>query len=168
MVGDLLTTVRQQPLTATLEPIFRRRAVGACSIPRRLGSAATTLPTPLTIPVNISADQEIIAESGKVEIAQADCVFQVVDSAAADWPDRLATADHLWRDVCIDLVNEALGKERSVELAAPFHQKADQVAPAQLVQKSRERHALIGSGREAQHLGGADPPRTRGGDERVG
>src|SRR5947209_10814336 len=114
VVGDRSTPVRQQPLTATLEPIFRRRAVAAFSIPRRLGSTATTLPTPLTIPVNISADHEIIAESSKVEIAQADCVFQVLDPTPADRPDRLATADYLRCDVCVDLVDEAFGKKRCV------------------------------------------------------
>src|SRR5207302_5381973 len=104
-----LTTVRQQPLTATLLPIFRRPAIAAWSIPTRPRSASTTLATALTIPVNIdvSADEEIIAETRHVEVPKGHRISQVLDSLAAEWAGRVAATDELRRDVGVDLVDQA-------------------------------------------------------------
>src|SRR5712691_1089276 len=95
LAPDLLTTVKQHPLTATLELTLRRRAVDACSMPSRFASASTTVPTPLTIPVNIDVpgDQNVIANLRCVRLAQPDRVCQVQNAVAAHWARRVATPD---------------------------------------------------------------------------
>src|SRR6266851_5914443 len=164
------TTVRQQPLTATLPPISSRLVVGPCWTPSRPDPASTTLPTPLTIPVNthIPADHKIIAEPSEVHVAQPDGIFNALDSLATYRADCLATADHHGGDVREHLIDEAVGKESRVQLTAAFHQDTQQVPLAKLVQKGRQRYTTIGRRRQAKNLGCANPPCLCGCDERVG
>src|SRR5260370_10194203 len=110
---DFVTTVKQHPLTATLEPTFRRRAVGACSMPSLFASASTTVPTPLTIPVNIDVprDQNLIAKHRRIRLAQLDRIHKVQHSSAAHRSRCVATPDHRRCDVDLNLVHETAVEE---------------------------------------------------------
>src|SRR6266851_2514485 len=105
---DFVTTVKQHPLTATLEPTFRRRAVGACSMPSLFASAITTVPTPLTIPVNIHvpSDQYLVAKLRRIRLAQLDRIHKVQHAIAAHRSGCIATPDHHRCDVGLNLIHE--------------------------------------------------------------
>src|SRR5258708_7922515 len=105
---DFVTTVKQHPLTATLEPTFRRRAVGACSMPSLFASASTTMPTPLTIPVNIHVprDQYLVAKLRCICLAQLDRIHKVQHALAAHRSGCVATPDHYRCDVGLNLIHE--------------------------------------------------------------
>src|SRR5216683_5934156 len=105
---DFVTTVKQHPLTATLEPTLSRRAVGACSMPSLFASASTTVPTPLTIPVNIHvpSDQYLVAKLRRIRLAQFDRICQVQHARATDRSRCVATPDHHRCDVGLNLIHE--------------------------------------------------------------
>src|SRR5579864_1940478 len=124
-----LTTVRQQPLTATLEPIFSRRAADGAAISSRFGPVATTVPTELTIPVNIGVggDQHVFTQACEIDVAQGNRIHEAVDPRSSDRTRRLAAPDHSRGDVGVHLVDEVVGEERRVDLATSLHQDAQQV-----------------------------------------
>src|SRR5260370_18659779 len=105
---DFVTTVKQHPLTATLEPTFRRRAVGACSMPSLFASASTTVPTPLTISVNIHVprDQYLVAKLRRICLAQLDRIHKVQHAIAAHRSGGIPTSDHHRCDVGLNLIHE--------------------------------------------------------------
>src|SRR5215469_14110465 len=135
---------------------------------RRPGRASTTLATALTIPVNIGGDQEIIAESGDVEITQARRVVEVFDPRAAKRAWRFAAADQHRRHVSKDPVDQTGLEESGVDLSPSFHQDAQEVAPAELLEKGFEVDAAVGVFRNLDDLCQAHIALFRRGDQCVG
>src|SRR4029077_10402535 len=126
-------------------------ATQAWSIPMRPPPASTTLEAALTIPVNIhvSADEQIIAESGEIDLAKANRIRQAIHALAANRTDCLAAADDHRCHVCVGLVDQPLIEECCVQLPTAFHQKAQKIPPPELFQQRRQRDAVAGVGGQA-------------------
>src|SRR5260370_5000061 len=123
---DFVTTVKQHPLTATLEPTFRRRAAEACSMPSLFASASTTVPTPLTIPVNIHVprDQYLVSKLRRVCLAQPDRIHKVQHAPAAHRSRCVATPDHDRCAIILNLIHETGAEECCVDLASTLEKRA--------------------------------------------
>jgi len=92
---------------------------------------------------------------------------QVFHAVPAQGSGRSAAADQTGRDISVDLVDEALCKERCMHLAATLDEQAEHAAFTELVQQRRQRDSTVGSGGQAYHLGGSYAPRARRGDQRI-
>src|SRR6185312_1330090 len=125
---------------------------------RRPRSASTTLETALTIPVNIHVcrDHEVATEAGGLEVVELDRQTEALDARAADGARRAAAPDHDWGEEGVDLVHQPLVEERRVDLAAPFHQQAQDAPAAKLFQQRGELDAPLRGGGELHRLGFAD------------
>src|SRR5260370_4375274 len=139
-------------------------------MPRRLASARTTSETALTIPVNIhiSGDQEIVAQSDKVQLVKVGGSGKVVDSFARQGTRRFAAADQARCEICVHLVDQGLCEERGVDFCATFDHEAQHAALAQLIEQGWEAHPAVGASWQAKHLRRAYPTWLRRGDESVG
>src|SRR5690349_8928183 len=163
-----LTTVRQAPLTATLLPTFRCFVIQAWSMPIRSPRTSTTLEVALTIPVNISADQEIIAEPGHIHLVQRLCAVEPLDAETAQRAGRVMAADEPGSDVCVDLVDQVGFEQGGVHLRSAFDQNAEDVALAELVHQVLEADTSGFCGGQRQHLGEPDAAWLRRRDHCVG
>jgi hypothetical protein len=117
--------------------------------------------------INVSSDQQIIANPSRIDVAQPDRLHQTCDSLAADRAGRLATSDDQRRDISLHLVHQALSEEGSVNLRSTFHQKAEDPAPTQLVEQWPESNTPLRSPGQDESFGFTQLSGTRGGDQCV-
>src|SRR5579884_492606 len=132
------TAVRHTPLTATLPPTWSREAVAACSRRRDPGRWSTTRPIPLTIPVNIADDQEILAQTLDVESVETQ---RLGDGGRPPPPHRrrcLPTAHDDRRQVRVHAVHQPGIEEGAVDGRPAFDQEADDTHGPQAVEQARQ------------------------------
>src|SRR6267154_5483505 len=122
-------------------------------------SALTTFATALTIPVNIhvSSEEQVVAKADVIEIAEVRGLSQVFHAVSAQGSGRVAAADQTGRDIGVDLVDEALCKERCMYLAAALDEQAEHSASSELIEQWQQRDSTVGRGGQSYHLGRSHP-----------
>src|SRR5439155_1027725 len=104
--------------------------------------------------VHMSLDQVAVEQragaDGKLQVDLCAC------SHAADGTGSLGAANHLGRDVRVDLVDQPRGKKCGVSLTAAFDKQAQDASLSQLIEQRLYRHAPVWQWRQPEHLGVID------------
>src|SRR6266850_1098802 len=124
-------------------------------MPIRLRSALTTLATALTIPVNIhvSREEQVVPKPDVIQVAELRGFGQAFHACSTQGSGGIPAADQTGRDVRVDLVHQAFGEERGMDLGAALDEQAEQAAVAELVEERGQRDSAVRGGGQAKDLG---------------